>query len=127
MVTIDIKPNDIISFTYKNWQGKVGLRKAVVKKLQFGSNDYHKEDQFLLLCFDLDKNEYRTFALKDVQTLDIIERGQNKVYMVVRKWYNFDGSLEDTDLIQGFLTKEEAENFMHNDKRWLDLEEVELG
>jgi len=32
----------------------------------FGSTEYHKEEQWLLRAWDVDKQDYRTYALKDI-------------------------------------------------------------
>jgi len=69
----NIRKGNIITFTYTNWKGEVGERKAIVSELSYGSNEYHKEEQFILLAFDLDKMEYRTFTLKDMSNVEVIE------------------------------------------------------
>lgn len=69
----NVRKGSIITFTYTNWKGETGERKAIVSELSFGSNEYHKEKQFILLAFDLDKLQYRTFALKDISNLKVIE------------------------------------------------------
>ena len=56
-----------IKVEYKNWKGEVGIRTIFPLDIFHGSTDYHKEEQWLLKVWDLDKNEHRTYTLKDVQ------------------------------------------------------------
>ncbi|EFM7019240.1 hypothetical protein BAU67_001800 [Escherichia coli] len=62
------KPCDkvLIKISYKNWKGKVSDRCLTEPSLWFGHTEYHKEDQWLMKAFDVDKGEYRDFALKDI-------------------------------------------------------------
>lgn len=54
------------TFRYTNHRGEVALRIVIPHALRFGQSPYHKEDQWLLECYDCDKEELRTFALKDI-------------------------------------------------------------
>lgn len=56
-----------ITFTYTNWKGEVGQRRAIPLRLFWGSNQYHSEPQWLLEAHDLDKDAHRTFAMKDMR------------------------------------------------------------
>jgi predicted DNA-binding transcriptional regulator YafY len=59
------------TFRYTNYKGEVGMRKVIPLCLRFnhlGSSEKFYKDQWVLECFDLDKNDYRTFALKDIHT-----------------------------------------------------------
>lgn len=53
-------------FTYKNYKGEVSLRNVRIKSIHYGSNQYHKEQQWLIIGYDFDKEAERTFALKDI-------------------------------------------------------------
>lgn len=57
-----------IEGAYTNYRGELSIRRIVPLRLWFGSNQWHTEPQWLLDGFDLDKQEERTFALKDLQT-----------------------------------------------------------
>lgn len=57
--------NKRINFNYKNYRGEISLRTAEPKRLFFGTSQWHPEHQWLLLAYDIDKEEERTFALKD--------------------------------------------------------------
>lgn len=54
------------TFRYTNWKGETEMRRVIPHCLRFGQTPYHKEDQWLLECFDCDKEALRTFALKDI-------------------------------------------------------------
>lgn len=55
-----------IEVIYKNYKGETGLRKIIPLGMYYGHNEYHKEDQWLLKVWDLDKWAYRDYALKDI-------------------------------------------------------------
>jgi len=58
-----------VEFTYTNWKGETKQRKAVFTTLFWGSNEWHKEPQFLIYGYDLDKRASRTYAVKDISDL----------------------------------------------------------
>ena len=60
----------IITFLYKNWKGKTSYRECVVMGVFYGETEYHKGKQFLLKGFDLDKNEERIYAIKDMSEIE---------------------------------------------------------
>jgi hypothetical protein len=77
----EVNRGDLIHFKYKNWKGVTSERKAIVNGIFWGSTEYHKENQFLLKGFDLDKMEERDYALRDVEevlTIYGIEHRQDK-------------------------------------------------
>ena len=56
-----------IEVLYKNWRGEIGVRKILPLDIYFGSTEFHKEQQWLMKVWDLDKEDYRTYALKNIQ------------------------------------------------------------
>lgn len=54
------------TFTYTNYRGEVAERKAIFRRLTWGSDEYHPEPQWLLIAWDCVKDDWRTFALKDI-------------------------------------------------------------
>jgi hypothetical protein len=66
-----IQRGSIVQFIYKNWRGEVGQRRVLVEAFSFGNTEHHPENQFLLEGLDLDKLEYRTFAVRDIADLEI--------------------------------------------------------
>jgi predicted DNA-binding transcriptional regulator YafY len=63
-----------IQFTYTNWKGESSVRKAFVFNILWGSNEWHKEEQWLLFALDEDKRESRYFAMKDMKDVQEIEK-----------------------------------------------------
>ena len=58
-----------VEFTYKNWKSDTRKRKAIMTKIFLGSNEWHKDPQWLADGIDLEKNAMRTFALKDISDI----------------------------------------------------------
>lgn len=58
--------SEFVKINYTNWQGET--RDRIIKPLSmfFGSTDYHKEKQWLLNAYDLEKKATRTFSMKDI-------------------------------------------------------------
>lgn len=55
-----------IKILYKNYRGETTLREIVPIEIIFGSTEFHPEKQWLLKAYALEKNEERTFAMKDI-------------------------------------------------------------
>ena len=53
-------------FEYINYKGIKSTRNVIPMSLYFGSNDFHTENQWLMVAYDLDKQCERTFALNDI-------------------------------------------------------------
>lgn len=62
-----IKPNDRIIFQYENHRGDSGERRVVVVGFTWGSTQWHPEPGWLMTAADLDKDEFRFFAMKDMK------------------------------------------------------------
>jgi hypothetical protein len=60
-----LKHQDLI-FDYVNWRGVKSKRRVRTEKIYWGSTEYHKEPQWIMLAFDIDKQAYREFAMKDM-------------------------------------------------------------
>lgn len=58
--------NNIVKIFYTNWRGESAVRKIIPEKIWFGSTEYHKEEQWILDALDIEKNEKRSFAMKDI-------------------------------------------------------------
>lgn len=56
------------SIIYKNWRGEVAERRIVPESFFYGATQWHPENQWFMRAFDLDKQEYRDFALKDIHS-----------------------------------------------------------
>ena len=55
-----------VHVNYKNWRGEITVRRIVPLEIYLGSTEYHKEEQWLLRVWDIDKEDYRIYALKKV-------------------------------------------------------------
>ena len=57
-----------IRILYKNWKGETSIRNIIpCGTLKWGSTEYHKEEQWLMEAYDLEKGSNRTFAFKDIK------------------------------------------------------------
>jgi len=59
-------PTTSIKVKYKNWKGEIGIRNIIPKQIHYGSTNYHKENQWLMDVFDVDKDAQRTYAIMDI-------------------------------------------------------------
>lgn len=57
---------EAIKFGYTNYRGEASERHAVPISIRYGSSQYHKDEQWLMLARDLEKNEDREFAMRDM-------------------------------------------------------------
>jgi predicted DNA-binding transcriptional regulator YafY len=53
---------------YTNWKGERSNRTILPTRMYWGSNEWHKEDQWLLEAHDIEKGALRNFALKDIHS-----------------------------------------------------------
>jgi len=64
---IQTKPaNPPIKVKYKNYQGITSIRTIIPQQIHYGSTDYHKENQWLLDVWDVEKDAQRTYAMMDI-------------------------------------------------------------
>ena len=64
---MDPKNKKTVKIIYTNYKGETSERKIIPIELWFGSTEYHKEEQWLLKAFDVDKQAERNFAVKDIK------------------------------------------------------------
>ena len=55
-----------LKFKYTNWEGKKAIRRVMPIEIWYGKTEWHPQEQWLLRAIDLDKNEERNFAIKDI-------------------------------------------------------------
>lgn len=58
-----------LEFDYTNYKGEQSHRRVIVHSVGYGSNEWHPEPQWLMYALDLDKNEFREFAMKDMSNV----------------------------------------------------------
>lgn len=65
---------------YTNYRGERSVRliQPVPNGVFWGSNEFHKEDQWLLPAIDVEKKVLRTFALRDIHGFDVNADGTRK-------------------------------------------------
>lgn len=72
MVTVDLELAEnamfFVTIDYTNWKGERSERRIRPVDIMWGNNKYHPEEQWLLYAWDLDKQAYRTFAMKDIHS-----------------------------------------------------------
>lgn len=56
----------IIKFDYTNWKGVRRTRTVWPKSIWFGSTEHHPSLQWFMNALDMEINETRDFALRDV-------------------------------------------------------------
>ena len=61
-----ITENKIVTIDYTNWRGERRTRRIQPISITFGSNQWHKEPQWLLLAQDVELNKHRTFAMSGI-------------------------------------------------------------
>jgi predicted DNA-binding transcriptional regulator YafY len=68
--------NAAVDIDYTNWKGERRVRRIIPKPEQFffGVTEYHKEPQWLLKAFDVEKKAERTFAMRDIHSWRPVKR-----------------------------------------------------
>ena len=61
-------PVEAVEIVYVNWRGEQSVRSIVPMHVHFGTSPWHPEPQWLLHAQDLDKNDVRDFAVKDIKS-----------------------------------------------------------
>jgi predicted DNA-binding transcriptional regulator YafY len=63
-----------ITFDYTNYKGETGKRNAQVISIFYGSNQWHKNDQWLMEGYDMDKKDFRYFAMNAMKNVQEIKQ-----------------------------------------------------
>jgi predicted DNA-binding transcriptional regulator YafY len=58
----------IVVIDYTNYRGERRERRVHPSSITFSCTEFHPENQWLLTALDLEKNEMRVFAMKDVHS-----------------------------------------------------------
>jgi len=56
-----------VRILYTNYRGETAIRKIIPKEVKFMSSEWHPDEQWCLIAFDVEKNAERTFACKDIK------------------------------------------------------------
>ena len=66
-------PPQELFFTYRNYRGEISRRRILAGQtmsVRFGTSEYHPEPQLLLKAYDMDKEDWREFAVRDIDWRD---------------------------------------------------------
>jgi len=70
---IFLKKERAVGFAYVNWRGEKSSRRVIPHSIYFGSTEWHKEDQWLLKGWDVDKEAEREYAMSDISNWKTLE------------------------------------------------------
>ena len=65
VVTAQMNSNPI-KVRYTNYRGETAVRTIIPIKFLFGSNEYHKDEQWLIELYDVERKAMRVYALKEI-------------------------------------------------------------
>ncbi|MBD3280807.1 hypothetical protein GF389_04770 [Candidatus Dojkabacteria bacterium] len=68
-----INKEKVVKLLYKNYKGVTKLRTVQPIEIWYGSTEYHKGAQWLMKVYDLDKEDYRDYALNDIKEWGVKE------------------------------------------------------
>ncbi len=67
-INLDPDEEGVVKAWYCNYKGGISLRQFKIVSIHFEVNEYHSVDGepcWIILGYDLDKDDLRTYALKD--------------------------------------------------------------
>jgi predicted DNA-binding transcriptional regulator YafY len=56
-----------VKVIYTNWRGETAERIIVPVSISWGKTEWHPEEQWLLKVWDVERQAYRDYALKDIK------------------------------------------------------------
>ena len=59
--------NKTVIILYTNWKGETRKREILLVSIEYKTTEYHKEEQWILNAKDIEKDEMRSFAIKDIK------------------------------------------------------------
>ena len=59
-----------VALRYRNWKGEVSDRRFIPVWIYWGTTAFHPDAGWLVFAWDLDKNDWRTFALKGFREIE---------------------------------------------------------
>jgi hypothetical protein len=57
---------DEVTIDYTNYRGERALRRVILGSVKFTSNEWYPEKQWLITAFDIDRNLWRDFAMRNI-------------------------------------------------------------
>lgn len=58
----------IVILDYTNYRGERSMRRVEPINIEFTSNEWHPEAQWLMTAWDVEKKAHRHFAMKDIHS-----------------------------------------------------------
>jgi len=55
-----------LKFFYRNWRGEYGYRTVMDPTMWYGSTEFHKDPQWIMRAYDVEKDAFRDFAVNDI-------------------------------------------------------------
>jgi hypothetical protein len=65
--------SQIVRVLYRNWKGEIAWRRIVQMRMEWSQDNAYHKDQWLLRCWDLDKEAERSYSCYDMLTQMIPE------------------------------------------------------
>ncbi|MFP4401836.1 MAG: hypothetical protein ACLFPL_01255 [Candidatus Nanoarchaeia archaeon] len=56
-----------VTILYTNWKGETAQRTIIPQSIEFTSNQWHTQEQWILTAWDVEKKNYRHFPMKDIK------------------------------------------------------------
>lgn len=66
-VPADVVLDRAIKVIYSNWRGEKATRTIVPLSLYWGKSEWHPQEQWMIRVWDVDRNDYREYAFKDIE------------------------------------------------------------
>ena len=57
-----------VKIDYTNWRGERAIREIVPLSMKFGSNEWHPDEQWMVLAHDVEKKADRWFAMSGIHS-----------------------------------------------------------
>lgn len=68
------RPSQLLAFDYVNYKGEQSRRAVHPLSIRWGTSEWYKEPQWLLMCFDLGKKDRREFAINRMTNVEQTDR-----------------------------------------------------
>lgn len=56
-----------VKVRYVNWQGQEAVRTIIPLDIYWGKSEWHPEEQWILKVWDVEREAYREYAIKDIK------------------------------------------------------------
>lgn len=62
----NLQLNHAVKVIYTNWRGETAERTVIPIEIWWGATEWHPGEQWLLKVWDIERQSYRHYALKDI-------------------------------------------------------------